>query len=59
MNDIKPTPFARLTIIVNLDEMPESDYLDEIMDKAKEYGSIEHAELEFLKTSIVDLRQRR
>lgn len=54
-----PKPIATLTIIIDFDEIPESSYLDEIMDKAREFGAVQRADLEVHTPHTTDLRGRR
>lgn len=50
-------PAARLVIIVEFPETPDrvSD-IEPILDECRSLGTITRAELEYLKTSVVDLR---
>lgn len=54
-----PKPIATLTIVIDFDEMPESSYLDDIMDKAREFGAVQRADLEVHTPHTTDLRGRR
>lgn len=48
-------PGARLTMEVHFDKPPEMDYLQEIVDKAREYGHVKKATLNITAPKTIEL----
>lgn len=45
---VKPKPVARLTMVVEFDEIPDDDAIERILDEARAVGAIAKAEFETL-----------
>ena len=53
--NVRETTVARLTLVVEYEALPDTSDIEELVEKAREYGAPVKAELEIFKASKVDL----